>query len=191
MGEALHIGGRQCGLLNVGRERMFGIGFGKFACRVLRKHGEPHPDCVRQQRIECGQYGGNLRLQRLLQRRPQRGAIVGDEVAQPLLALAEHAGDKIDQPIGVVVHVLEQAPPRRSVCAGVVQLGACGLCVKRLGVLGRLRQCAQLRRQRRLTHQRHAQCVDRVHLQSRGVRDQAPAERRIAQEHRPREVAAR
>jgi hypothetical protein len=143
---------------------------------------------TRQERFQLGQLGPDLRRQCFFQRASQRGRVGGHEMAQPLLAPVKQTCNQCDNAIGIVVQPLEQPLPRAVVTARGVELRAGCFDIHRIGALDQPRQSAQLHRQRRLPHQRHAQRVDRVYLQARRMRDQIPAERRVTLQHRRGEM---
>ncbi len=143
---------------------------------------------AREERLQRGELGLDFRSQCVFQRGSQRGRVRRHEAGQPLLTPAEQACNQRDDPIRVVVQALEQPPPHGVVSGRGVELGPGSFDIHRLGALNQARQCAQLHRQRRLPHQRHAQRVDRMHLQARRMRKQIPAERRVTFQRRRRET---
>ena len=76
--------------------------------------------------------------------------------------------------------MIEQPPPRDIVDTGRVELRTRCLEIERHAAIDEARQCPNLQGQWRPAHQRRTQCVERLHLQTRGMGDQVPFQHRVA-----------
>jgi hypothetical protein len=112
-------------------------------------------------------------------------------VAQPVIAAAQHVGKQIFNALDVIVEVREQplhVLRDRIVALHVSHRGARGLQVQFVGVLHALGLRAEARQHGHLARERGAQRVYGLYAQPRRVVGDVPARRRIARQHRRREL---
>ncbi len=146
-------------------------------------------DRRRKERRYGSQFAGDFGVERRFDRRAEPGAVHRTQLADPLVALREHAGDERDRAARVVVEMREQPQPRCIVGRRCRERIRCSSRVQRRRVLGITRRSAHSRRKRRLTRQSGRERVDREHGQTRRMRDELPAVAPIGIERGARKIA--
>ncbi len=101
---------------------MIGLIDPEVAAGVTRKLQQGRDDVAREHGVERAQLAIYLGDERLLQIDTHGLLVIYDGEVQPLVALGEHPGNELDQAIGVVVQVIEQAPPRDIIDTGRIEL---------------------------------------------------------------------
>jgi hypothetical protein len=121
--------------------------------RSVAREVEYLPGCGRrQQRRDSFEPVRDLRAQCLLESRAERNSIADDYVAQPLIAPSEHLGDEQGQPIAVVIQIVQQALPGRTVVPAGIELRPRRAHMQRVCAFDQPGHRAQLHRHRRLPH---------------------------------------